>query len=110
VHRTTFEVATITSTKDGCHAFLTTAEASVSSGNSNADLAAAMQALYDAAAEHDPMLAADVKPLITHQTAAAESQATQAIVGRCLNDGELTQQEVADWAARLKAIVAKPSG
>jgi hypothetical protein len=103
-------IATIASPKDGCHAFLDATVAIVRPEMTEAGLTTAMQSLYDAALEHDPMLAADVKPLITDHTSAASSTASEAIIGRCLTSGDLTKTEVTDWVARLKARLATISG
>jgi hypothetical protein len=109
-HSTPVIVATISSSKDGCHAYLDTVETVAKENGTAARVKQTFRALHDAAVAHDPELAADLVPLTTTVTAEASSTATTSILTRCVTNGDLTQDEIQAWVARIKALVAQAGG
>src|SRR6185436_742885 len=73
-------IATIASTKDGCNASLDTVETLATENVTDARVKASLQALHDAALEHDPQLAADLQPVIADPSGANSATATKAIL------------------------------
>jgi len=106
-HTTPIAVATIANTKDGCHAYLDTVETIVKEKSSDARMKESLQALHDAAVTNDPKLAADLLPEIATPNGQTSSTATEAIMTRCLENGDLTQTEITDWAKRVQALADK---
>jgi hypothetical protein len=110
VRTTPITVATISSPKDGCHAYLDTIE-TIAKENGTADrVKQTLQALHDAAATNAPDLAADLLPVIASPNSGTSATATKAILTRCVDDGDLTTTEIQDWVTRVQAIVAKGQG
>ena len=103
-------VQTIATTKDGCHAFLDTMETITRENSTESRLKASMQSLHDEALQNDPQLAADIAPLITAPTKANSEAATTAVLSRCLDNGDVTREEIQTWVDKLKADLAKLGG
>ena len=103
-------VQTIATTKDGCHAFMDTMETVTRENVTESRLKATMQKLHDEALLNDPQLAADISPLITTPTKAITEKATTSILGRCLDDGDITRDEIQTWLDKLKADLANLGG
>lgn len=109
-HTTPVEVAPIATTKDGCQAYLDTVETIMKENGSEARIKQSLQALHDAAVTNDPALAADLVPEIANPNGETTAAATKAILTRCVQNGDLTQTEIQDWAARVQAQLTKLQG
>ena len=92
----------IASTKEGCHAFLTTVDTMAAKKLSNAGSVPYLQALPTGAVANDPDLAADLAPTISAPTNANLQTATTSILKRCIANGDLTPDEVTAWAKGLQ--------
>jgi hypothetical protein len=103
-------VQTIATTKDGCHAFMDTMETVTRENATDSRLKASMQRLHDEALSYDPQLAADVAPLMTSPTKDASEQATRSILGRCLDNGDVTRDEIQTWVDTLRTDLANLGG
>jgi hypothetical protein len=103
-------VQTIATTKDGCHAFMDTMETVTRENVTESRLKASMQELHDEALTNDPQLAADISPLITSPTKATTEKATTSILGRCLDNGDITRDEIQTWLDKLKTDLANLGG
>lgn len=97
------EVPAVTTSAEGCTAFLDTVDELASTRANDAKSVATFAALQEAVKTTNPEMATDLQPLTqTTITADQASNATQSIVLRCLDEGDLTEAEVQAWAEKLQ--------
>lgn len=98
------EVPEITSAAEGCRAFLDAVDELASTRANDAKAVATFVALREAVETTNPEMATDLEPLTdTRLTSEQASGATQSIVLRCIQQGNLTQAEVQTWAEKIQS-------
>lgn len=100
------EVPAVTTAAEGCRAFLDSVDELASSRATDAKAVATFVALQEAVTTTNPEMATDLEPLTSATVTSSDaSSATQSIVLRCLEQGDLTQEEVQTWAEKIQSYV-----
>lgn len=101
------EVPAVATAAEGCRAFLDSVDELASTKANDAKAVATFVALQEAVKTTNPEMATDLEPLTQATVTSADaSNATQSIVLRCLDQGNLTQDEVQSWAEKIQGYVS----